>query len=199
MKSPLKTGLIVEAQIVAPGRQLLRNGPSAGLIRLEISTTVGEVKKLISTYPSHYGLFLNPNSYGNAPRRKSASVTIALQLQQHQYQAQLKVPKSRLPDLRRNAPPKTAYLNPWIPCGPVINSRRLDVKLSGALRNAGFNVLSWTSLVTSLRGPVRTTPLGPVKFVVKGRVWTLLTYPTHPHGPPTHPHGPARPPAKDGR
>lgn len=169
------TGIVIDAQIVAPNKEVLKRGRSAGLIRLEISTTVAEVRRLVSAYATHYGPFLNPNSYGDLRGERSASVPITLELREHEYRAQLKMPRSRFPDLLSHGPLKEGYLEPWIPCKPVINNSNCDVKLSAALFQAGFPVPSWTGQVQSLNLPkVRSCILQPVKFHVQDKTWKLL-------------------------
>ena len=178
-------GIAIDAEIWAPDRHVLSQGSSAGLIRLEISTTVGEVRRLVSAYPTHYGPLLNPTSYGNLRGQRSASVSITLELREHEYRVQLKVPKSRFPDLLSHGPLNRGRHEPWIPCGPVIDNRGCDVKLSAALLAAGFNVRLWTSHVVALGLPVRPALLQPVGFLVQGQTWTLLANPN-----PTQPDSP---------
>jgi hypothetical protein len=91
-------------------------------------------------------------------------VPIMLRFRQQEYSAQLKKPKERT--------------GAWIPAGPVIDQHRRDVKLAGALANAGFPVQSWTDQIPTLnlRKP-RPRELDPLRFVVQGEVWDCLSHP----------------------
>jgi hypothetical protein len=171
-------GIIIDAWIVDPNQDVTK-----GHLRLEISTTVTELRKVVSAYPSHYGALLNPNSYSNLPKKKSAFVPITLVFEQGDiYQAQFKVPPSRVGDLNSGKPLKTDRYgynpqipNPWIPSGPVTDKYGNDVKLTGALVKAGFPVISWTKQATSINLPKpQARVLQRVNFLVEGGRWTLL-------------------------
>lgn len=175
MSNSTSRGLVIDAKIVAPDRHTLKRGPSTGLIRLEVGTTVSEVRRLISVFPNTYNTLLNPQSYGNARGQSSASVHINLEFAGHSYRALLKVSKSRRHDLLSGRSLQPGYQEPWIPCGPVIDSRGCNVKLSGALVGAGFGVQAWTTQVISLGLPARPVSLQQVSLLVRDRTWKLDT------------------------
>lgn len=168
------TGINIDAEIVDPNQWVYKMGRAQGLLRLEISIEETELGKVISAYPSHYGTLLNLSSHSGLLRKKSACVPITLIFGQEQYWARLKKPEKRP--------------GAWIPAGPVTDKHGPDVKLTGALVKAGFPVLSWTHQVRALNLPKpQARPLQPVKFLVQGKTWTLLSQLglTQSGGPPT--------------
>jgi len=184
------TGIDIDAEIVDVNQSVHKTGKAKGLLRIEISVTPPQLIKAISAYSSHYGVLLNPNSYSNLPKKKSARVRITLIFGEDEYQAQLKTPESVLKQLTSRKPLRTGNRGPWIPSGPVMDRYGNDVKLAGALKKAGFPLSHWTltqkAMSTTLSKP-KTVTLLTVKFLIKGKTWTLLSPSglTQSGGPPT--------------
>lgn len=172
------SGINIDAVIGDPRQDVYKDGRAKGLIRLEIWIDDTEIGNLISAYPNYYARLLHQSSYSRLPKKNSAWVPITLVFGQHQYEAVLKKPEKRA--------------GAWIPAGPVRDKHHSDIKLTGAIVKAGFPVPSWTSQIPTLSLPKpRSRPLQSVKFLVQGKVWTLvspggLTYSDMPPNPEPH-------------
>lgn len=160
------TGITIDAEIVDPSQWVYRMvGAARGLLRLEISTTVAETRKILVAYPANYNMLSKP---------EPAPITLVFGAEE--YEAKLNMPPTRVGTLISGKPLKTAYLEPWISAGPVTDKHGSDVKLAGALVKAEFPVNQWTDKAMSNTLPKpKACPLLTVKFRVEGKRWHLLS------------------------
>lgn len=157
------TGVVITASVTDMNQTLYQKDYAAGLLILDTGIEEPDLGKILSAYGSHYtGLF----SYRKYPRKKSGKVPITLMLKGQRYQATLNKPQQR----------KGA----WISAGPVYDSKGHDVKLAGALANAGFPVRDWTQQVLPPLATRRARTLAQVKFLVEGTTWELMSSPSPP-------------------
>ena len=164
MNPQMGRGIIINATIVDPHQYVYKSGIPKDLLRLEISTTVTEIRRILRAYASHYRML-----------SQTMVAPITLVFGREEYKASLKIPPSRVNDLVFGKALKTAYLEPWIPGGPVTDKRGYDVKLAWALNKAGFPIPLWTHNATSAKLPKRKAlPLLTVAFQVEGKRWHLL-------------------------
>jgi len=156
-------GVIISVVINDMKQDIYKKGYAANLLIVDMGIDKGELNKLLSsTYRSCYTKLL---SYGKYPRKKSGCVPIMLAFgQAQQYKAKLH---------KHQKSPRA-----WISAGPVKDKHGNDVKLAGALDEAGFPIRHWTltqiAVRTTLPKP-KLVPLLTVKFLVKGQTWTLLS------------------------
>lgn len=151
-------GIIINADIVDPSQYVLKNGAAKGLLRLEMSIDDVALQKIMLAFPSYYGTQKSSLSYSGLSRKNSASVDITLVLGLYEYEAILKIPEKQTKS--------------WIPNGPVYDNTGNDIKLAGALCQAGFPVRQWTFLQTSQRlTKHKQMIIQSVQFEVMVGVW----------------------------
>jgi len=168
-------GITIDAVFVDVNQSVYQTGIASGLLRIEISVTPLELRRMILAYRNQYGVLLNPGSYGRVPHRQSAYLGITLVFGKDEYKASLAVPRSALPQLTPGSPLRRSNREPWIPAGPVIDQHGSDVKLAGVLNRARFPVMQWTRQALSLNLPTeRARLIQPVKFLIRGGIWTLV-------------------------
>ena len=168
-------GIVIDAVIVDVNQSVHKTGIARGLLRIEIGVAPLELHRVILAYSSHYGVLLNPDSYGKLSGRQSAYVPITLMFTEDEYQASLATPISALTQLISGNPLGGSNREPWVPAGPVVDQRGSDVKLAWALNNARFPVTQWTRQALSLSLPKRRPrPIQSVQFLIQGQMWTLV-------------------------